>query len=577
MSREIDTALFLRGRNGRLRVEDSAFRRFFGPGSDIHRMVEAHEPPGCVLDSLRIAGRSDTEFESRATFRSVDGSVSGSVSNLWRRQPGEELRRADGAININGSRSRLALQLHANLVEFSRSTGCVKEFKVEARGVGRYAYRFIDGFCLDQATHAALSDAIGEHARRFASPFDPEAFALAKSPLAVVDFLVLPRIPERWMAVVDEIIDRQGYGFTVDQVVDVARRPGLACLIDRPSYWLTLDLFDEQVYRRFRRSIVLGRSDRAVRRLRGVLGSPFSLMPNRARSALITCRPYLFPRPKEIPRIPDFTAVDVPCSPYRVRGFWTTDGVFLEAEEADPPGVSSAGYRQQEVERCVRAIDRGRPLVSVTGLSGSGKTEVLIWNLERELSELGHRVVSLDAMQLLCRDHLDALLREIEEAVRPTVMVFDESLYIRGPTKQVVVDFIQRFLAWPGQSVVLIGGGRTSPGRQQEELAVELEELWGRYKVVPVALLPKALNLNQAYRFLGFGRLRWLNQDKKLALLRYILERYPPFFIPLMPIRLHEHPEVTDVAAARALIDAQIAPEEWRDWTGMEFELQTQA
>ena len=99
------------------------------------------------------------------------------------------------------------------------------------------------------------------------------------------------------------------------------------------------------------------------------------------------------------------------------------------------------------------------------GLSGSGKTEVVIWNLEAALAAQGHQVVSLDAQQLIKRADAAALLREIDDVVRPTVVIFDESLYIRGPRRGVFMEFAERFLGWTDRHLVFVGGGRAvSPG-----------------------------------------------------------------------------------------------------------------
>ena len=85
-------------------------------------------------------------------------------------------------------------------------------------------------------------------------------------------------------------------------------------------------------------------------------------------------------------------------------------------------------------------------------------------------------------------------------------------------------------------------------------------------------MLPKPSNLRQAFRFLGLGRLTWADDDQTRALLHYTLERIPPYFIPMVPVRLHEHPEVQSMDQARALIDAEVSLPYWRDLAGMVFE-----
>ena len=85
-------------------------------------------------------------------------------------------------------------------------------------------------------------------------------------------------------------------------------------------------------------------------------------------------------------------------------------------------------------------------------------------------------------------------------------------------------------------------------------------------------LMPKPVNRHQAYRFLGLGRLHWLDESQRIELLAHVLERYPPYFIPLMPIRFHEHPQLTSLAQAKQLVEQNVVPEEWRTMTGMLLE-----
>jgi hypothetical protein len=40
----------------------------------------------------------------------------------------------------------------------------------------------------------------------------------------------------------------------------------------------------------------------------------------------------------------------------------------------------------------------------------------------------------------------------------------------------------------------------------------------------------------------------------------------------MVPVRLHEHPEVQGMDQARTLIDAEVSPAYWRDMAGMVFE-----
>ena len=134
------------------------------------------------------------------------------------------------------------------------------------------------------------------------------------------------------------------------------------------------------------------------------------------------------------------------------------------------------------------------------------------------------------------------------------------------------MEFAGRFLGWTDRHLVFVGGGRQSPEAQRMAIEREIGVLWERFPSAHVPVLPKPINLRQAFRFLGLGRLAWADDEQKRALLRYTLERIPPYFIPLVPVRLHEHPAVQGMDAARALIDAEVAPQYWRDMAGMVFE-----
>ncbi|MFC1889896.1 hypothetical protein ACFL4G_09080 [Thermodesulfobacteriota bacterium] len=75
-------------------------------------------------------------------------------------------------------------------------------------------------------------------------------------------------------------------------------------------------------------------------------------------------------------------------------------------------------------------------------------------------------------------------------------------------------------------------------------------------------------------RFLGLGRVHWLDEQEKTDLLIYVLERYPPYFIPFMPIRFHEHPDLRTLDTAKELVDANVVPGEWEKMAGMVLEKQ---
>ena len=548
-------------------------REFFGPHISMQRLIESCTVDDVRLDSLRLSRHGPDLFETRMGFANRDQSVSGAFVNVWQRgDRGRLVRTREGRLFISGSRSRLALQLHANLVDFARRTERVDRVVVEAREVGRYAYRFMHGPEVDAATRAEIGRRLAEASPLLGVEIDSELFASLRSPREIVDFVVLPRIREPWMEVVNEIVQSQGFRFTVDQVVDVARRPGLTFLLDQPAYCMSLEVTDDRTYAQFLESVRLGRRRESLQRLRGVLGNPFSQLPRRVRNALLTYRPYLFPPPKETPRIPDLESLFPPEPPVRVIGFRASDDALVPSVEADPPSARLRDYRAPEVARAARAVLDGVRLVSMTGLSGTGKTEVVIWNLEAALAAQGHQVISLDAQQLIKRDDAAALLREIDDVLRPTVVIFDESLYIRGPGRSAFIEFIEHFLGWTDRHLVFVGGGRQSPEGQRMAIERELGALWERFDSAHVPVLPKPINLRQAFRFLGLGRLAWADDEQKLALLRYTLERIPPYTIPLVPVRLHEHPAVQDMGQARSLIDAEVVPQYWREMAGMVFE-----
>jgi hypothetical protein len=556
----------------RSQLEDH-LRAFFGPHASVQQLIDTCTVDDVRLDALRLSRQGLDQFETRMAFANPDQSVSGSFVNVWRRADGGRLLRSrEGRLFISGSRSRLALQLHANLVDFARRTQRVDRVEVEAREVGRYAYRFMHGVEVDAATRAEVGRRLRDARSMLGVEVDMELFETLRSPREIVDFLVLSRIREPWMEAVDEIVRAQGFRFTVDQVVDVARRPGLTFLLDQAAYCMSLRVTDELAHSHFRESVRLGRRRESLQRLLGVLGDSFSQLPKRVRSALLVYRPYLFPLPRETPQIPDLASMVPPRPPDRVFGFRASDGTVVRSVAADPPGAQLRDYRAQEVERAARGVLEGARLVSITGLSGSGKTEVVIWNLEAALAAQGHQVISLDAQQLIKHADAAALLREIDDVVRPTVVIFDESLYIRGQRKGIFMEFAERFLAWTDRHLVFVGGGRQSPEVQRTEIERELAALWGRFESVHVPVPPKPVNLRQAYRFLGLGRLAWADERQKRALLRYTLERIPPYFVPLVPVRLHEHPAIQDMARARALIDAEVSPRYWREMAGMVFE-----
>lgn len=556
----------------RPQLEDR-LREFFGPHASVQQLIDICTVDDVRLDALRLSRHGPDLFETRMGFANRDQSVSGTFVNVWQRgDRGRLVRSREGRLFISGSRSRLALQLHANLVDFARRTERVDRVEVEAREVGRYAYRFMHGVEVDAPARAEIGRRLRDARPMLGVEIDIELFETLRSPREIVDFLVLSRIREPWMETVDEIVRAQGFRFTADQVVDVARRPGLTFLLAQPAYCMSLQVTDDRAHAHFLESVRLGRQRESLQRLRGVLGNPFSQLPKQVRSALLVYRPYLFPLPRETPKTPDLESMVPPRPPVRVLGFRASDGALVRSVAADPPSARLRDYRAQEVELAARAVLDGARLVSITGLSGAGKTEVVIWNLEAALATQGHQVVSLDAQQLIKRADAAALLRELDDVLRPTVVIFDESLYIRGPGRGVFMEFAERFLGWADRHLVFVGGGRQSPQDQRIAIERELGALWERFESAHVPVLPKPINLRQAFRFLGLGRLAWADDEQKRALLHYTLERIPPYFIPLVPVRLHEHRAVQDMDQARVLIDTEVSLEYWRDMAGMVFE-----
>lgn len=551
------------------------FAGFFGDRVSPQDLIDSFERPdaGLTLRSLSVTPTGSDTFETRAEFHGPAAGSRGVCTYAWRRLPDGSLERTkDASLEASGFGNRIALQIHGNLIEFCRKAGVVTDFMFEARGVGRYAYRFMDGVEIEAETLKEIAEGLRNASRHFGVEIDWNRFGTLKSPRDLSDLLILSSIHPAWMAMVDDMIHRRGYQFTVDQVVDVVRRPGLALLLDRERYVMRLNLRHDPSFLRFHDSVLAGRNQEALQRLRGVLGGAYSQLPEDVRNALIVHRPYLFPRPKKTPPLPDLISMPQPESPYRVLGFRSRDGVLLRSLDRDPPGTPIHEYRGPEVRAVVQAIDAGAQIVTATGLSGCGKTEVLIWNLERTLSQRGHRVVSLDAQRMGGSAGTAALLRRIDELVQPTVVIFDESVYISGPRKEAFIQFARRFLQRSGQHIVFVGGGVISPEAQRRSIEDQLEELFRLHSSAHATLHPKPINLTQAYRFLGLARVDWADEAAKLGLLTYILERYPPYFIPLIPIRLHEHAGIGSLEQARALIDAEADLSLWTGGVGMVIE-----
>lgn len=551
-----------------------SFAGFFGIQVEIWDLIDVFESDSTklMLDTLRIVRRAPDLFETRAEFSRQEGRGRGHCVYVWKRHADGSLERsAEASMHIEGSRGRLALQLHANLATFAQRAGLVSQFSIRAREVGRYAYRFLDGVQLDAETLHRVGLCVQEVAGDLDLVWSEAHWATIQSPHDVAAAFVLYQVPERWMATVDAIIKRQGYQFTLDQVLDVARRPGLAFLIDQRTYTMNLDLDDAAAMQRFYQSVSLGRRRRTLQRVRGILGSPFRRLPREVRRAVIAFRPYLFPPPYESPNLPDLSSLVQPPSPRPVRGFRCEDNVLLPPQAADPPGTSLGDYRLREVQQVLAAIDAGLPLVTVTGLSGSGKTESMIWNLEKRLSALGLRAASIDARSLARHPNCASLLTAIDDSVRPRVMIFDESLYIRSDAREDFLAFARRFLKWPGQFLILVGGGRISPEAQHQAIEQELEELWQGRESRRVTLMPKAVNLEQAYRFMGLARIEWLSTEQKIELLQEVMRLYPPFFVPLVPLRFHEQAGLKTYAQALQLVHDEANWGLWQQELGMEW------
>ena len=548
------------------------FAEYFSKNVKIYDFIDVFENQNTklMLDSLCIEKRAPDLFLTHAEFSRQQGRGWGSCTYVWKRLADGSLQRsADASIHIEGARGRIALQLHANLADFARKAGLVTGFTIRARKVGRYAYRFLDGVQIEADTLRRVGLSVQEVAAELELDWSAERWSRIKSPHDVAASFVLYQIPERWMARVDAIIKRQGYQFTLDQVLDVARRPGLAFLIDQQHYNMELQLDDDEAMQRFHRSVTLGRRRRTLQRASGVLGSPFRRLPGDVRRAIISFRPYLFPPPYESPHLPDMSQLQQPDSPRQVKGFMCRDDVLLPAQPADPRGTPLSDYRRPEVLQVLDAIDAGVPLVTVTGLSGSGKTESMIWNLEKRLAQKGLRSASIDARGLARHARCAEMLTGIDDSLRPQVMIFDESLYMRGDARQDFLAFARRFLLWPGQHLILVGGGRISPDAQHRVIEQEMEELWQGRQSRRVTLLPKAANMEQAYRFLGLARVDWMRTEEKIAILQEVLRLYPPFFVPLLPLRMHEHKEIDSYQKALALVRDEVNWDLWQQELGM--------
>jgi hypothetical protein len=185
----------------RSRLEDH-LREFFGPCISVQQLIDTCTVDDVCLDALRLSRHGPHLFETRAAFANPDQSVSGTFVNVWQRgDRGRLVRIREGRLFITGSRSRLALQLHANLVDFARRTGLVDRVEVEAREVGRYAYRFMHGVEIDAATRAEIGRRLADAVPVLGVEFDAELFETLRSPREIVDFVVLTRIREPWMEI----------------------------------------------------------------------------------------------------------------------------------------------------------------------------------------------------------------------------------------------------------------------------------------------------------------------------------------------------------------------------------------
>ncbi|EKD42407.1 MAG: hypothetical protein ACD_73C00171G0001 [uncultured bacterium] len=476
---------------------------------------------------------------------------------------------------MEGMGIRTALQFQANMVHFSRQSGIIDEYWINAHDIGRYVYRFFDGIKLDKESIDKLKQGFAD--LKSVLPLSTSQLAQLpqlKTPREWSDFIVLNNLSKQWVEWVSQMIDQRGYRFTVDQVVDIARRPGLALLLNQDSYAMNLDIKDDAAFTGFNSSISLARENKTLPRARGVLGQSFNYLPTLVRNALILFRPYLFPKPGPSAAIPDLSTIAVPTPAFSIKAFKTLDGAEVASIPADPEGLHIRDFRLNEARAVTQAITDGNKAVLVTGLSGSGITEGLIWNLEKDLTAKGHRVVSIDIKKVadFIREHkdpaeLEKIIRVMNESVQPNIIIIDNALLIeRLPNKQLIQILLKKYFSRPDQHIVLLGSGRNSFESQEKKLKSILDPLGIKDPPV-VAVHPKPLNLTQAYRFLGLAKITWLSVEEKLNFLNEVFAKIPTYYPLLENLRLSFGPQRT-LEEAMELVADDMTPDYWENDMG---------
>ncbi|MDO8644622.1 MAG: hypothetical protein Q7S00_06640, partial [bacterium] len=139
-----------------------------------------------------------------------------------------------------------------------------------------------------------------------------------------------------------------------------------------------------------------------------------------------------------------------------------------------------------------------------------------------------------------------------------------------GPMSQSLMAYLSAFLSRAGHHVVFVGGGRISAQAQRRKIDHSIRPLIEQgLPRSDVTLNPKKLNMVQAYRFLGLGRVDWMTEEQKIEYLMYALDRIPPLFLTLMNVRLHEYPEITTMEEAKALVESEVDPAYWSRMLGL--------
>jgi hypothetical protein len=161
------------------------FALFFGDRVSPQDLIDSFERPdaGLTLRARSVTPTGPDTFETRAEFHGGAEGSRGACTYVWRRMPDGSLERTkDAAVAATGFGNRIALQIHRNLIEFSRKTGLVSDFMFEARGVGRYAYRFMDGVEIAPETLREVEERLRESEGRLGGDVDWEKFRTRSPP-----------------------------------------------------------------------------------------------------------------------------------------------------------------------------------------------------------------------------------------------------------------------------------------------------------------------------------------------------------------------------------------------------------